>query len=125
VALIATPVFLLVGGWFDLTSCQIICVERNLGRQRALHDPAPLTRHAVRCLPNGSEDHVELRWLETFSDVGKPRLSGALSVPAKAIATRPWGHTIVQHLGTRESPKALGCYGIGAHQPIDVHGRKL
>ena len=40
-------------------------------RTLCLHDPAQLTRHAVRWLPNGSEDHAELRWLETFSDVGK------------------------------------------------------
>jgi hypothetical protein len=27
--------------------------------------------------------------------------------------------------GTRESPKTFWCYGIGAHQFVDVHGRKL
>jgi hypothetical protein len=31
----------------------------------------------------------------------------------------------VQHLGTKEAPKAFGCYGIGANQPVDVHGREL
>ena len=41
------------------------------GHYAVLRDPAQFTRHAVRCLPNGSEDHAELRWLEAFSDMGK------------------------------------------------------
>jgi len=49
-------------------------LDKDDGLQKAiadLHDPAQVTRHAVRCLPNGSEEHAELRCLETFRDVGK------------------------------------------------------
>ena len=58
-ALIATPVVLLVGGWFDLTPCQIICVERNLGRQRPPQSKGAGEGPTVMWIPEGEAPQKE------------------------------------------------------------------